>query len=280
MIDLKTGLIHDDSGGPNDGNVASLDTDVSETQRHFESRIKEALANYPQIKATVAVTVQQPAPITAPTRKLANSLPQGLESRNPAILQAGANGVVKIDPANWSKPTTETNGGAAMSILTKVVSISIDVPENLVIDRIETPQTNWASDGKQPLGLDQEKFDAQFNELKSEITKKVESTLSATPTIKCKDEIAFNLIAVENWPSGVVLFVGLILLLTVTRNSDPNPNTSTNQHIGISQTSGSNASPINDSESLSDSEMRLTQLIEKDPDAAARVIKSWIRDAA
>ena len=297
MIDLKTGLIHDDSGGPKAGNVATLDTDVSETLRHCESRINEALATYPQIKATVAVTIQQPTPITASTGKSANSQPLDLGPYNPEILQAGANSVVKIDTANWSKPTTETNGGAAMSILTKVVSISIDVPENLVIDRIEPPQANLASDGKQPPGLDQEKFDAQFNELKSEITRKVESTLSATPTIKCKDEIAFNLIpamtvpvesmenrvrriAVENWPSGVVLFVGLILLVTVTRNSDPNPNTSTNQHSRVSQNSGSNASPIHDTEALSDSEIRLTQLIEKDPDAAARVIKSWIRDAA
>ena len=83
MIDLKTGLIHDDSGGPKDGNVATLNTDVSETQRHRESRINEALATYPQIKATVAVTIQQPTPITASTGKSANSQPLDLGPYNP-----------------------------------------------------------------------------------------------------------------------------------------------------------------------------------------------------
>jgi hypothetical protein len=85
-------------------------------------------------------------------------------------------------------------------------------------------------------------------------------------------------IAAENWPSGIVLLVGLILLVSISRGPDPLPNNSNLQISGSSLHPGMPS--VNDTESPSDSETRLTQLIEKDPDAAARVIESWIRDAA
>ena len=85
-------------------------------------------------------------------------------------------------------------------------------------------------------------------------------------------------IAAENWPSGIVLLVGLILLVSISRGSDPLPLADNSQFSGSSQ--HSSTIPVSASESSSDSETRLTQLIEKDPDAAARVIESWIRDAA
>ncbi|MDA7905868.1 hypothetical protein N9B43_03125 [Mariniblastus sp.] len=295
MIDLRTGLIHDEPQSPSNDNPTSIASDISETQRDCETRINEALAMYPQMKATVAVTIEQATSNAGSKRQAEKEKPQGLKNRNPSFLQAGANSAVKIDSAAWSKSTTEVQEDFTNTILNKVVSITIDVPEKLVSDRTEPLHTHWAPSDQPARDLDQKEFDTQFSKLKSEISKKVESTLSSTPNLKCQDSIAFNLIpgttispepwevrikniAAENWPSGIVLLVGLVLLVSISRGSDPHPHATNDQYSGNNR--HSSTVPVSDSESSSDSEARLTQLIEKDPDAAARVIESWIRDAA
>ena len=295
MIDLKTGLIHDEPHSPTNNNLINIATDISETRRDCEARIEEALAMYPEIKATVAIAVEQAPSIIDQKQQALAAKPQGLKSRTPSILQAGANDAVKLETAAYPGPVAKVQEVSSQPMMTKVVSICVDIPEKLVSERTPTSQASSAQSNLKSRDLDQDAFNAQFQKLKSEISKKVELTLLSTPDLKCDDTIAFNLIpattttaepfemrlkkiAAENWPSGIVLLVGLILLVSISRGSDPLPSNSnlqfsaSNRHPGVL--------PAGDAESSSDSETRLTQLIEKDPDAAARVIESWIRDAA
>ncbi|MCP4778380.1 MAG: hypothetical protein GY880_29540 [Planctomycetaceae bacterium] len=295
MIDLKTGLIHDEPHSPINSNLNNIATDIAETRRDCEARINEALAMYPEIKATVAIAVEQAPSIPSQQQQALAAKPQGLKSRSPSILQAGANNAVKLETSAYSKPAVKVQELSSQTTITKVVSICVDVPEKLVSERTPTSQSFLAQSDLKSRDLNQDAFNAQFQKLKSEISKKVELTLLSTPDLKCDDTIAFNLIpattttaepiemrlkkiAAENWPSGIVLLVGLILLVSISRGSDPLPNNSNLQISGSSLHPGMPS--VNDTESPSDSETRLTQLIEKDPDAAARVIESWIRDAA
>ncbi len=295
MIDLKTGLIHNESQSPNTNNSIQVATDISEAQRYCETQINDALTMYPEIKATVTVSIDKVISNSALNQQVVEAPPQGLNARKPSILQAGANDVIKLETAVYPKPTGKIQTDSTPKTMTKLVSISIDVPEKLIIERTQSSQTQTALRDQNSRNLNQDVFASQFKKFQSEISQKIESSLSSTPDLKCDDLIAFNLIpatttstvpldvrlkkiATENWPSGVVLLVGLILLVSISRGSDPLPLANTSQFSGSTQ--HSNAIPVSASESSPDSETRLTQLIEKDPDAAARVIESWIRDAA
>lgn len=295
MIDLKTGLIHNEPQSPNTNNSPQVATDISEVQRFCETQINHALAMYPEIKATVAVRINKDISNSAIDQQVVENQPQGLNSRKSSFLQAGANDVIKLETAVYPKPTGEIQTDSTQETMTKVVSISIDVPEKLITERTQSSPTQLTPSAQNSGNLNQDAFNTQFKKLQSEISQKVESSLLSTPDLKCDESIAFNLIpatttstvpldvrlkkiAAENWPSGIVLLVGLILLVSISRGSDPLPLNDNSQFSGSSQ--HSSTIPVSASESSSDSETRLTQLIEKDPDAAARVIESWIRDAA
>eukprot|EP01045_Picozoa_sp_COSAG04_P040739 COSAG04_NODE_12043_length_674_cov_0.965217_1_plen_214_part_01 len=210
---------------------------------------------YPEIKATVAIAVEQAPSIPDQKQQALAAKPQGLKSRTPSILQAGANDAVKLETAAYPGPVAKVQEVSSQPMMTKVVSICVDIPEKLVSERTPTALSSSAQSDPKSRDLDQDAFNAQFQKLKSEISKKVELTLLSTPDLKCDETIAFNLIpattttaepfemrlkkiAAENWPSGIVLLVGLILLVSISRGSDPLPSNSnlqfsaSNRHPG------------------------------------------------
>lgn len=296
MIDLNTGLIHDEPpSNLTDKNDRGVAFDISRTRRNCETRINDALAMYPEIKATVDISVKPSTtnPVLKPERGVKST--QVSKTGSPSFLLAGANTAVKLDTVPYQNPEADQQENASPTTITKLVSICIDVPEQLVNDCAQASQSTLSKSDQKTLDLDQEVFSSQFKNLKSEISKKIESTLLAMPDLKCDGSIAFNLIpatkiaevpldlrlkqiATENWPSCIVLLVGLFLLVSISRGTDPLPNDTNPQFSSRNRQSGTNSAI--DAAPSSDSEARLTQLIEKDPDAAARVIESWIRDAA
>ncbi len=296
MIDLNTGLIHDEPPSKlTDKNICNVASDISKTKRTCENRISEALTMYPEIKATVDISVEPATANLALKQKREMKPTQVSKTGSPSFLLAGANAAVKLDTAPYQIPEADQQEIESPRNMTKLVSISIDVPEQLVNDCIQASHSTLSKNDQETLALNQEVFSSQFKNLKSEISKKIESTLMAIPDLKCDDSIAFNLIpatktaavpldlrlkqiAAENWPSGIVLLVGLFLLVSISRGTDPLPNDTNLQFSSRNRQSGTNSAI--DATPSSDSEARLTQLIEKDPDAAARVIESWIRDAA
>ena len=91
--------------------------------------------------------------------------------------------------------------------------------------------------------------------------------------------------AIQNWPSAAVLGIGLLLISIVTRKPDYSPNTAQIQtdddqvllsnEVRFQEAAGNGETADNRKP-----EVRLSNLIEKDPNAAAKVIETWIRDAA
>ena len=79
-----------------------------------------------------------------------------------------------------------------------------------------------------------------------------------------------------NWPSIGVLGIGAVLLTLVFRRSE-HFQPAVDGEVDVSDLSVHNENGI---QSDPDSEVQLTKLIQEDPDSAAKIIETWIRDAA
>jgi flagellar biosynthesis/type III secretory pathway M-ring protein FliF/YscJ len=194
------------------------------------------------------------------------------------------------------------------------VSVLIDVPYELVAQLYgETEKP--VSFTSQSIGIENTQRAAQseehFADLKTEIERIVRPFLASGPDSTALP-ITFNLLrpamlpanpwvskiqtyAQENWPSLAVLLIGLVLISLVTQSGrsvepasagvaharskidgeDPNADI-----LSLQSESMGASSDDSPDDSKRDAKRRLSELIEQDPDAAAKVIENWIRDAA
>jgi len=98
----------------------------------------------------------------------------------------------------------------------------------------------------------------------------------------------------KHWPSAAVLTAGLLLITLMTRYSthEDDYEDEVNEDIISINSSTSNVAPTTSDKPLPevaisqteerarrDAEQKLGSIVEKDPESAARVIKSWIRNA-
>ncbi len=214
-------------------------------------------------------------------------------------------------PAPFVPPVIQTaynSSEASNAALKKSISVSIDVPQKLVHDLFGSPVATTSTARHPSYNANpMQETQSKFAQLQSEIVYKVRQVLpESTFEDRSLFPISVNMIrqpiptksnwmesvkkfAAQNWPSAAVLAIGLMLLTIVTRNPETPPSVSDNEvesqdYVSLSSDGlpevegnfGNNAaSPEN-----ANPEVRLTKLIEKDPDAAAKVIEAWIRDAA
>jgi hypothetical protein len=93
-------------------------------------------------------------------------------------------------------------------------------------------------------------------------------------------------IVAENWPSLAVLLVGIALIsLNTDRGRTKTRETTSSKTLGGIEESTSKPGTaatlkLADSDANESTRVQLSQMIEDDPDGAARVIENWIRDAA
>ena len=315
VIDLSAGYAHQDSTDPATTQQVRFQRIAFEQQRIYQSRIREALKDYPGIEVSVQVDVSQ-----APPKVDKVAVQPALEPQRIAvppaknIYDAGANGTAKLDDFEATErpiaptPIALVKHVAAPEVIEKDISVYIDVPRSLVHDIYGTPapianssgSTNTKYEHQAALARDTQK---KFAQLKSEIVRKVQPLLPRNHSNYAKDlPITVNLIrqstvvqapawhaklkafALQNWPSAAVLALGLILLSIVTRKPVTLPASPQVQYDDDQVLLSSEVRlPENGSEETADNsraEVRLSNLIEKDPNAAAKVIETWIRDAA
>lgn len=317
VIDLSAGAAHLEASDPQTTKQVHYQRIASEQQRFYETRIRESLQDYPGIEVSVHIEVKPGvsdklthAPI--PTRTI-----PAVHLQTPSQpLTAGANAAASLqdfelpNQPGTSPPRAQPEFQVELisydenpnsERLEKTISVSIDVPQQLVHDLFGAPTIDRSSarnhsDYQSALAKDTQ---AKFAQLQSEIIQKIRPLLPASSfRNRATFPIAVNLIreplpaaspwfaqaqqfAAQHWPSAAVLIIGLMLLTIVTRNPD-----------SIAE-QRSVAEPYEDQDVLSidmeqaedkrldqDTEVRLSNLIEKDPDAAAKVIEAWIRDAA
>ena len=87
----------------------------------------------------------------------------------------------------------------------------------------------------------------------------------------------FQNFATDNWPSIAVLLIGVGLLTIATRRPSPGTDYVSNQPTSLAVSDDSVSEQPSDDACA---EVRLAQMIQEDPDSAAKIIESWIRDAA
>lgn len=319
VIDLSAGFAHQEHVDPLTTQQVHFQRIASEQQRFYENRIRETLQDYPGIKITIHVEVKSEPKSDKFTSTAPSQFPaaQAIEFPVPAnIPNAGANKAASLQdfepaPQSIQRNTPATMGyqidlishdeGTNVDSLIKEISVSIDVPQKLVHDlfgspTIERSEARSHSEFQTAVAKDTQ---MKFEQLQSEIIQKIRPVLPAsTFQNRAAFPIAVNLIrqplpaetqwtsqvqqlAVQQWPSAAVLVIGLILLSIVTRNPDPIPGSSRN----VDQNADHDVLSIDSRQSNENRldqnpEVRLSNLIEKDPDAAAKVIEAWIRDAA
>lgn len=306
VIDLSAGFAHQESIDSSTNRQVRFQRIAFEQQRFYENQIREILKQYPGVEIHVHVEVR-PSENQNTVASANNTVHASLPLTDPDIefSKAGANGfatIADIEPS--PKPPVQLVGfetAMAPNPLDKKVSVSIDVPQKLVYDLYGPPNaasslTHNRADRQAALASDTE---SKFKRLQAEIVQKIHAILPKTNSrIGDAFPIAVNLIhqpasastdwvaktkqfASQNWPSAAVLALGLMLLSIVTRKPDVPPSlanefTENGEHDVLSI----NSPTSNEANPTSQSDVRLSSLIEKDPDAAAKVIQAWIRDAA
>ena len=311
VIDLNAGYAHHDHLDPSTTRQVHFQRIAIEQQRFYENQIRKILKDYPGIKVSVHVDVK-PTPESDSVASVPNPIPVQAQSNRIAPLpSAGANSFASIEQIPTLAPPTDAPSTVELisfstsvespESLEKQISVSIDVPQKLVHDLFGAPP--MSSSFANGLGDLQAKMtsdtNAKFEQLRSEIIQKISPILPRSDLQNAVGTpITVSLIraplpetsqwfaqlkdfVIQNWPSAAVLLIGLMLLSIVARKPDTYEPTADRSRINesgdiLSINSSSTAEPG----ATENPEAKLTKLIERDPDAAARVIEAWIRDAA
>ena len=274
---------------------------VDTREDYFSDRIHDALTSYDGVVVDVNYESESRYPESGQGARFAE-LPSHLVQKPhfdeiPEEL-AGANGVVSIEddliedvPVDNSRIEMARN---LRPVEVEKVTVSLVVPETVVLSRYGAPQVRTL------FGFPLEEVpatyvDDQFERMKSELIEKVRPVL---PIASFEDSESYPISVVlerqaastpignmvqlqdwmlQNWPTVSVALVGLLMLIVVTRGKASEPPVPSTDLLSID----SEAIQTAESETAkSETEEQLTRLVEQDPDAAAEVIKSWIRKAA
>jgi flagellar M-ring protein FliF len=298
VIDLNTGFAHRHAAHsePMDQRLDAQRVAYAR-QQMLENRIRQALEHYPDLRVTVIVEEVEDE----------NQLADGNSSRTnlnkqghviPATISAGANGQASIYEIPIAADSGESIGlTTSESVLDSKehVTVVIDVPQTLLASIYGDSATVLKmSEGVNIANND--KIDADFAMFQTEIQQLVRPLLGSD----VQPTITFNLIrqplppanqwgqrvqefTKQNWPSIAVLLIGMVLIYLITQSDNA-------ADLGSEETEPSldaDILAINSDEhrelvgeTKRAAEIRLSELIDKNPDAAAKVIQNWIRDAA
>lgn len=312
VIDLANGLAHQE------GAIDQLTTkqrrlaQVAINQKRFyENRIRELLSDLPGLKVRVDVDVRESElPAIDQVTVIPRYSPPRVQRPLPT---AGANGVIAIDDqSDPAELDTMSSGTPALLVghetrstveLERQLKISIDVPEATVYEVCGCPEIGDLKvvASAREASLEHQK-QGKFEQLKSQIAGRVESLLAGDDMADGDHSLRLTLIdspvvavetpadwatkfrdfGTENWPSIAVLLIGVGLLTIVTRRPPPETDYVSGPQISRSQSSFADSSERVPEQPADDAnaEVRLAQMIQEDPDSAAKIIESWIRDAA
>jgi len=254
------------------------------------------------------VTVIPRYPSASPGFNVRAGRSTGQRQAEPSLPTAGANGVVAIDDQNQEAAELQVMpmGTSAMLVghesrptveLKRQLKISIDVPEATVYEICGCPEIGNLKVGAnvRRAKLAHQK-QGKFEQVKSQIAARVQSlltndnmaddehklelTMIDSPVVASESSVGWagklQSFAAENWPSLAVLLIGVGLLTIVTRRPAPETAYVARPQVSLAGSNGHESDQHDDP----DAEVRLAQMIQEDPDSAAKIIESWIRDAA
>jgi flagellar biosynthesis/type III secretory pathway M-ring protein FliF/YscJ len=289
---------------------------ASNQQRFYVNQIRELLDDLKNLNVDVIVNIQE-RELAEPDKVVA--IPEVVEPTvmDLELPRAGANGMVSLEP---SFEAEQVRTGVANPhttpilpvihesriVLDKQLDITIHVPASTVFEKLGEPTVTAENASKEVRSAEiARQTQSKFEQLKASI---IERLLPLFPQNKVADgkfaseghslavkfkpletaalEMPISMTArvqrfiTANWPSIAVLGIGLVLLSIVTRRPH-SAIVNVDDRIGEESQSTPSTAAANDiAQDDTDAEVRLTQLIEEDPDSAAKIIETWIRDAA
>lgn len=300
VIDIKNGLSYQNLNDKTTERQLRAQRVKFSQQQFYKSRVVEALSGYDGVKIRVDVTIREGV---IRQEKVA-MVPQTTLAQNPVDAQLpspGANGVVSIEIEEPKPPVQLVSHVVKTPTLEKQVSVVVDVSEAAVFSVMGRPEANMKSAESRKLSIKQQ-TQKKFEQVRRDIVARVKGVLPPTENLADSSQVVVNLIAStpiavvdtrwswieqqfnSHWPSVLVVAIGLLLLTMVTRHgvveeTGPVVTHRSGDVLSINGAEGDSANGAQVANAV-DPEIRLSQMIEEDPDAAAKIIETWIRDAA
>lgn len=303
VIDLNNGFAHQDNFDQLTQKQRELHQIAANQKRFYESRAQELLRDYPGVKVRVDVAVNEVEVEVAPTVITAI-----VPVQQAAAPLAGANGVVSIEVETPEQPIAVPVSNEVQTAvqLDKQLHVFVDVPTESVYAAFGKPAVKSKITAQARKTSVDQQTRAKFEQFKRKISDRLlplfpnEAGTSSRLT-ELGNSLDFRLVPAvapvktatnwqaraqawfeTNWPSIGVLCIGAVLLTLVFRRAEhfrPAQQDATTAH-GVA--TESDLLVHNESEIQNDpnAEVQLTKLIQEDPDSAAKIIETWIRDAA
>jgi len=312
VIDLSNGFAHRDDFDLLTQKQRELHQIAANQKRFYESRADESraeelLREYPGVKVRVDVDVKEVAVEVAP-KVISTFAPV----QQVASLGAGANGVVsiEIEAPEQSSIVPVSNEVETTIRLDKQLHVFVDIPTESVFAALGQPIVNRKkiTDKARQASIDQQTR-TKFEQFKRTIADRLLPLFpsdegNGSRLVEQGNSLDFRLLPTVaraetastwqtsaqawlevNWPSVGVLGIGAVLLTLVFRRTENSWPAVEGQVTGDDDgptvmESGLSVNGESEIQADPDSEVQLTKLIQEDPGSAAKIIETWIRDAA
>ena len=308
VIDVTSGYAHRmDVPGKK---VVSIDQRPPfEQETHYRKRIQEAVEAYGDIGIQVRVDMVEVPPVAKP---VVYSPPvEKVETYQPSVAVIGTNGSASIHDVQTSAPLPAPVVMTPVAVeptYTSRVDVLLQVPESAAAQ---------LSIGKDAFPSDKPSIKQQaINQLGRKLVETVKPILPkqsfaqgttfpisvqfvkpavVAPIVAASWQDRAKAVAARHWPSAAVLLIGLVLLTLMTRHSPYEVDEeAANENEDIISINAPTVETVTEVEQPTPevalaqpedyaarrvAEQKLGTLVEKDPESAARVIESWIRNA-
>jgi flagellar biosynthesis/type III secretory pathway M-ring protein FliF/YscJ len=283
-------------------------------KRFYESRLRELLSDFQDLSISVNVDIKERK---LPEPQQVTPIPEAFEPivRKTILPTAGANGVASIEteirspdrqaaPEHFAQSQVQQVAHETRVQLDKQLKVVIEVPAATVFEKLGKPviaaQDGFQSQEQKTAEIARQ-TEVKFEQVKAAIVERVlplfpqnnsnaqeyadsghsltvelDPLVNSTDTPPASNSQAIQNFLTKNWPSVAVLGIGLVLLTIVTRRPVSPPPQEELAHANERHAPAASS----DSQTSDEAEVRLSQLIEDDPDSAAKIIETWIRDAA
>ena len=318
VIDLNNGFAYQNNIDQLTQKQLELHQIAANQKRFYESRVQEILLDYPGVNVRVDVAVNEilvdvePEAATTPLPIAQQATPPSAGANGVVSLEPEAPQQATVVPVP-TEPRTTVELDKQLNIFVEVPTEALYVALGEPTERKKhfTAKTRQASiDQQTKVKFEQLKstiigrllplfpsesgagslLAEQGNSLDFKLLPAIVQAKPATTDWMSRAKTSFE----TNWPSLGVLAIGALLLTLVFRRSDQFQSSTDQYHPVVgSGSADSNAYELsihgtNDGISVNqpetpntpDAEVQLTKLIQEDPNSAAKIIETWIRDAA
>ena len=293
VTDLNAGFAYQESetNSPTEpslsGTASLVSSEMRDKKNRYENKIRKALADLEGVSIEVEVEVT-----SSPVTNQIATIPKSSTPSTVRVTQAGANSQAMVDN-NTSQASHEVEPASTLTTQENV-SVKVEIQESLVLAGLKPgPKDTVASLRKAPA------YRLRIEEIQSDVTRRIRPILPAASfTNSHTVPISFRLLREEDaslnhqasvwpaffkrvggpWGAFAVLAAAIFILGFVFLGTNQKP---------VQGPTPATLELVSEPEPVAvvtsqDQDIReeISQLIKEDPEAAAQVIKRWIRNAA